>query len=198
MDEAASLCSGGMLAVLSVPSETVKDLLAEIGEPDRITVANENAPDQVVVSGASDLLRQFADLVTARRLGRCRALSVAGPWHSPLMSRARLEFEHWIQAFNLRPPQTPLILNATGALESDPRRIRQLTSQQLTSPVLWRDCMSTLKRMDVGTLLEVGPGRVLSGLARVNDFGDETRIFNINNLRGLAHYREETRQAGEE
>jgi len=122
--------------------------------------------------------------VAARGLGRCKTLAVAGPWHSPLMSGARLEFERWIEAMDFHPPKIPIVLNATGAPESDPPTIRQRIAGQLASPVLWRDCMSRLKRMDVGLLLEVGPGRVLSGLARVNGFGGETRIFNINNLRG--------------
>jgi len=198
MDEAASICTGGMLAVLSVPSQTIRELLTEIGEPDRIAIANENALDQVVVSGAEELLQKLTDLVAERQLGRCKTLAVSGPWHSPFMSVARVKFEHWIQMVSFRPPQIPLILNATGAPENDPNRIRHLISQQLTSPVLWHDCMNTLKQMDVGVLLEVGPGRVLSGLARVNGFGGTTRIFNINNLRGLTHYREEMRQPGKE
>ncbi|MEI6148231.1 MAG: ACP S-malonyltransferase [bacterium] len=197
MDEAAARCNGGMLAVLSVPLETVQEVLAEIGEPDRLTVANDNAPDQVVLSGDSDLLRQFSDRLAARRLGRCRSLPVAGPWHSPLMEPARQAFEHWIAKIDFLAPKIPFILNATGAVENDPQKIRQLITGQLTAPVLWRDCMNLLKRMEVGLLLEVGPGRVLSGLARVNGLGGETRIFNLNNLRGLAHYREEARQPGE-
>lgn len=198
MDQAASKCNGGMLAVLAVSPPSIAGLLAEIGEPGGITLANDNAPDQVVLSGAVELLKRFADLVAARRLGRCRALPVSGPWHSPLMSGARIEFEKWIQPFHFGAPHIPLMLNATGALEGDPQRIRQLISQQLTSPVLWRECMGTLRAMSAGLLLEVGPGRVLSGLARVNGLAGEVRIFNINNLRGLAHYREETRQACEE
>lgn len=199
MDEAAATCAGGMLAVLAVPVETVRELLAELNEPERITVANENGPDQVIVSGADELLKQLAHLVAARKLGRCKELPVAGPWHSPLMSGARHKFENWIQAVDFRPPKIQPILNATGAVEHDPQKIRQLISGQLTAPVRWGACMHTLKQMGVGLLMEVGPGRVLSGLARINGVGGETRIFNINNLRGLAHYkREETRQPGEE
>ncbi len=198
MDEAASQCNGGMMAVLSVPLEAVRSVLAEIDEPGRLTVANENAPDQVVISGTVELLKTFGDLVAARRLGRCRMLAVAGPWHSPLMAPARLEFERWIAGTGFRPPRIPIVLNATGATESDPARIREMISGQLTSPVRWRDCLETLKRMNAVILMEVGPGRVLSGLARANGMGSETRIFNINNLQGLAHYREETRQLGKE
>lgn len=198
MDEAAALCEGGMLAVLGVPLDTVQALVREIGQPERLTLANDNAPDQVVVSGDAYLLRQFSELVAARRLGRCRALAVAGPWHSPILTTARRQFEHWIASVAFRPPRVPLVLNATGQVEHDPGRIRQSISAQLTAPVDWRGCMRTVQAMQVGLMFEVGPGRILSGLARANGVGSATRIFNINNLRGLAHYREEARQPGKQ
>ena len=198
MDEAASQCEGGMLAVLAVPLDTVQALLQEIGQPERLTLANDNAPDQVVVSGEASLLRQFSELVAARHLGRCRALAVAGPWHSPLLASARRQFEHWIAAVAFHAPRVPLVLNATGRLESDPDRIRQSISAQLTAPVDWRGCMRTVRELGVDLVFEVGPGRILSGLARANGLGGATRLFNINNLRGLAHYREEARQPGKQ
>jgi len=192
MDCAASIHGGGMLAVLSVPLETVEGLIAEISSPGRITLANDNAPGQVVISAAAELLDQFSNLVASRRLGRCKRLSVSGPWHTPLMSRAQHEFEEWIATIAFASPSAQLVLNATGGVESDPQRIKQHISSQLTSPVRWRECVNTLKRMDLDAILEVGPGRVLSGLVRLNGLAGEKRVFNINNLRGLAHYREET------
>lgn len=198
MDEAAARCPGGMLAVLSASPETVRALLEEIGEPERITIANENAPDQVVVSGDLELLQRLSEFVTTRRLGRAKALPVAGPWHSPFMSEARSQFEQWIAGIEFRAPVVPLVLNATGTAEADPLQIRSLITRQLTSPVYWGRCMETIKAMGVTVLLEVGPGRILSGLARINGFARETQIHNINNLRGLAHYREEAGQPGEQ
>ena len=195
MDSAASRCDGGMLAVLSVALAQVEELLAEFDEGDRITMANDNADGQVVVSGDSEALRSFASLVSSRKLGRCKPLAVAGPWHSPFMASAQSEFEAWIEKNTFSPPSIPLILNSTGTVENDPQSIKKLISRQLTSPVRWRQSMQTLRGLGVDTLFEIGPGRILSGLARANGLSGYVRVFNINNLRGLAHYREEAGQA---
>ena len=189
MDNAASEVKGSMLAVLSANLESVEELVSEIGQPKRLALANDNAPGQVVVSGETELLEQFSELVSSRRLGRCKKLSVSGPWHTPLLSQAQKSFEDWIKQTAFRSPSRQLILNATGKTETDPDNIRQLISRQLTSPVRWRDCVGTLKEMNLTDILEVGPGRVLSGLVRLNHISDSTRIFNINNLRGLAHFK---------
>ena len=73
----------------------------------------------------------------------------------------------------------------TAAAETDPGRIRQLVARNLGEPVRWRSCMEQLRAANVTALFEIGPGRVLSGLARANGFGDETRVCNVNNLRGV-------------
>lgn len=185
MDDAASHCDGGMLAVLSVPVDDVRALLKEMGDPDQLTVANDNAPGQLILSGASDMLAQFAERAAAQKMGRCKRLSVSGPWHSPLMKDARVAFEEWIAGVPFLPPANDLLLNATGQTETEPEEIRHLISRQLTSPVLWRNCMATLAQMGPDRLLEIGPGRVLSGLARLNGLGGDLRVFNINNLRGI-------------
>ncbi len=76
-------------------------------------------------------------------------------------------------------------MNATAKPEHHPTTIKHLVTWQLTSPVFWRESMEALRDMDVEALYEIGPGRVLSGLARVNGFKKETTIFNINNYRGI-------------
>jgi len=173
------------LAVLSVSVEAVRALIEEMGDPEHLTVANDNAPGQIILSGTSDLLARFAERAAAQKMGRCKKLSVSGPWHSPLMKEARATFEEWIADVSFLPPAKDLVLNATGRAEADPETIRHLISRQLTSPVLWRTCMATLVRMGPDRLLEIGPGRVLSGLARLNGLGGDLRVFNINNLRGI-------------
>jgi [acyl-carrier-protein] S-malonyltransferase len=185
MDHAATLQRGGMAAVLSVPLEALQEVLAAVDDPDAVVIANDNAPGQIVISGREAQLKQVSDLVRSRRLGRCRELAVSGPWHGPWMESARREFEAWIESTEFLPPTVPLVLNATGNQEDDPVRIKELITRQLTSPVLWRQCMGSLKQAGVDTLLEIGPGRVLSGLVRLNGFGTESRVFNINSRRGV-------------
>jgi [acyl-carrier-protein] S-malonyltransferase len=185
MDRVASEVSGGMLAIMFMPLDQVESVLEEINEPLHLVLANDNAPDQVVISGRNDLLEKFTQLISEKRLGKSKRVQVIGPWHSPFMRNARLEFENWAEHITFKKPSTPLVMNATAKMEHHPTTIKHLVTWQLTSPVFWRESMDLLRDKDVDTMFEVGPGRVLSGIARVNGFKKDTTIFNINNLRGI-------------
>ena len=185
MDAAADRLQGGMVAVISPAREAIRQYLAGIVPSGTLVLANDNAPGQIVLSGAEPELETAVEFITRGRLGQCRRLPVAGPWHSPAMAPARQEFEAWLGPVEFRAPQVPLRFNVTAATESDPAKIRPLLARNLVEPVRWRECMEQLRIAGATTLFEIGPGRVLSGLARANGFGDETRICNVNNLRGV-------------
>ena len=101
------------------------------------------------------------------------------------MAQAQQEFSTWLDAIEFHPPTVPLIFNVTAGTETDPQKIRQLVARNLVEPVCWRTAMDSLRCAAKPALFEIGPGRVLSGLARANGLGDEVKIFNINNLRGV-------------
>lgn len=185
MDEAASLCNGGMMAALFMPLEAVNDLLAGMNVPDRIVLANDNAPNQIVISGDNEALEEFSRRAREQRLGRCKSVLVAGPWHSPFMVSAHDRFKAWVSAIRFSAPSIPLILNGTARQESDPEVIRRLVTDQLVSPVQWRQCMEVVKNLHPDAILEIGPGRILSGLVRVNGFPKKTVVYNVNNFAGL-------------
>jgi [acyl-carrier-protein] S-malonyltransferase len=190
MDEAASRCNGTMMAVLFMALDKVNELLAETcgmssGAPDRVVLANDNAPNQIVVSGDADALAEFSRLVGERGLGKCKSILVSGPWHSPFMNGARDLFETWVAAVPFSAPSVPLMLNGTARCESDPEAIRRLVTDQLIKPVQWRLCMETVRNMQPDAFLEIGPGRILSGLVRVNGFPRTMSVYNVNNFTGL-------------
>jgi [acyl-carrier-protein] S-malonyltransferase len=189
MDEAASRCNGTMMAVLFTPLDKVKELLAEMnavsGAPEKIVLANDNAPDQIIVSGDLAALEEFSRLVSARGLGKCKSILVSGPWHSPFMNGACELFTSWVADVPFSAPTVPLILNGTAQFENDPERIRLLISEQLVRPVQWRQCMEVVRGMRPDAILEIGPGRILSGLVRVNGFPKKTVVYNVNNFTGL-------------
>lgn len=185
MDKVASGCTGGMLAVMFVPLADVEKLLEEMAAPEKIVFANDNAPDQIVLSGDLEQLDKFAAIVSERHLGRSKKVPVIGPWHSPYMKEARFEFEKWVESIPFKKPSVSLVLNATAKSESHPTTIEHLVTWQLTSPVFWRESMDLIRDAGVDTIYEIGPGRVLSGLTRVNGFKKETTIYNINNIRGI-------------
>jgi [acyl-carrier-protein] S-malonyltransferase len=174
-----------MTAVLFTPIEKVREILAEMNAPDRIVLANDNAPSQIVVSGETSALADFSRRLSALGIGKTKSILVSGPWHSPFMKSALEKFRVWVEGIQFKSPQVPLMLNGTGAFETDPVIIKNLVTQQLVNPVLWRSCMETLHARSADVFLEIGPQRVLSGLVRVNGFPKSTTVYNINNLTGL-------------
>ncbi len=185
MDEAASQVDGGLLAVMFVPLDKIEAMLTEEVDPHRVVLANDNAPNQVVLSGDMEALDACADKIRKDRLGRCQKLNVSGPWHSPYLDEARKTYEAWVNPICFDRPHTPIVLNATGKEERHASTIKHLVTWQLTSPVFWRESMERLHEIGVDRLCEIGPGRVLSGLARVNGFKRGSCVYNVNNLRGV-------------
>jgi [acyl-carrier-protein] S-malonyltransferase len=185
MDAAASKVAGGMLAVVTSDRERLLRWLAASMPASRIVLANDNAPDQVVLSGPSEALEACAESLAREALGTCHKLSVAGPWHSPFLAEARREFAAFVNSVPFRAPRVPMLFNLTAEAEADPGRIRECMIRILAEPVRWRECMTRLRELGVRELFEIGPGRVLAGLARANGFGQDTTVWSINNLRGV-------------
>jgi [acyl-carrier-protein] S-malonyltransferase len=185
MDATAAKLAGGMMAVISTERERILQWQMAAMPTGRLVLANDNAPNQFVLSGELAALDEVAHFIRHEKLGKCRRLPVAGPWHSPFMIEAQHEFETWLRPTQFRAPRMPMILNVSAASEQNPEVLRQQAVRNLSEPVLWRSCMDRLKEAGPTALFEIGPGRVLSGLARANGFGDETRVYNVNNLRGV-------------
>ena len=185
MEQSAAKVRGGMLAVSTTQRDRALALIAGMAGSLSVTLANDNAPNQFVLSGDLDALTEAARLLTAERLGRCQPLPVSGPWHSPFMTTARDEFRIWAKSLSFKRPQAPLILNATGRAETDPERIRHHVAETIAGPVQWRTAMESLAAMRPRQILEIGPGRVLAGLARANGMEGATEIFCVSDLRGV-------------
>ncbi len=185
MDEAALKVEGGMLAATLEDRTRLLDWLAASEFAGRAVLANDNAPTQVVLSGERSALTACAEFIAAEKLGKCRFLAVSGPWHSPYMAEAAARFDAWLRQIPLQPPRLPMLFNVTAARAERTEDIRSLISGALTRPVRWAGCMATLRAMHPRWLFEVGPGRVLSGLARANGFSDTTQVLPVNNLRGI-------------
>jgi malonyl CoA-acyl carrier protein transacylase len=171
--------------VITPEREGLLRWLAAFAPSDRVVLANDNAPNQLVLSGLLEVLTSCAEAIAREKLGTCRKLAVPGPCHSPFLQEARRQFTTFIESVPFRAPVVPMLFNLTAETETDPARIRILITRILTQPVRWRDCMTRLKQLEARDLFEIGPGRVLAGLARANGFGDETHLWAINNLRGV-------------
>lgn len=183
MEQAAARVEGGMLAVLEMDRERLRAMLAGLDSNDAVVMANDNAPGQVVVSGRMSGLAALEAQIRHSGGGRCKRLPVSGPWHSPWMRSAQEAFGEWLRSVPFAVPAVPILCNGSAQPESDPERIRTLLVRALCESVRWRESMGWLKAAGVRRMLEIGPGRVLSGLARANGIGPETEVVSVNSVR---------------
>ena len=156
--EAAAASPGGMMAVLGGRGAYVRALAACF----ELTVANDNAPGQVVLSGAADALAEARRQVRADGLKAIR-LPVAGAFHSPLMAGAAEKFRVELDAVAFRRPTLPVFSSTAAAPFVDPRAG---LAAALTEPVVWQATLKRMRAEGAGTFLETGPGDVLTGLVR--------------------------------
>jgi len=154
---------GAMAAILRLSKERVQELLKPLQAAGVLALANFNTPEQIVISGEAQLIKQAMELAKQAG-GRGVPLKVSGAWHSALMSEAQPDFAAFLAGLTFKPPTVPMLFNVTGQPESDPVRIRDYMAHQLTSPVLWTDCIANLLAAGVDTWVEVGPKNVLKGL----------------------------------
>ena len=137
---------------------------ASSGRP--VSVANDNCPGQVVLSGAVEALEAAAVLAPAHNVRRVQRLPVSVAPHSLLMRDVQAEFAELLSAAPLSTPQVPVVLNATAAPATDPVEIRRALLQQLTSPVRWRESLLWMVEHGVDHFVEIGPKDILTGMVR--------------------------------
>jgi len=157
--------SPGMAAVLGIDADAIQQALAGAGIAD-VYPANLNSPVQTVLSGTAAGLEAAAPVLKAAGARRVVPLKVSGPFHSPLMDRARERFAEVLAGVDFSDPAKPVYSNVTGDLINTGEEARTLCAEQLVRPVRWVDEEVLIARDDYDELLEVGPGEVLSGLWR--------------------------------
>jgi malonyl CoA-acyl carrier protein transacylase len=158
MEDAGRANPGGMVASLGGEEETVRAIAAELG----LTVANDNAPGQLVLSGAVDAVGEARKRLRAAA-GKAIRLPVAGAFHSPLMAEASEGFAAALAETEFRAPEVPVYSCTAAAPFED---VRAGLAAALTQPVLWQDTLKRMRADGAEVFLETGPGDVLTGLVR--------------------------------
>jgi len=166
MQEAVPVGEGAMAAILGLDLETVRAVAEEAGQGEVCDPANDNGGDQVVVSGARAAVERAVELASERGAKRAILLPVSAPFHCALMAPAADVMGEALAAAALLPPQVPLVANVTARATEDPETIRSLLVRQVTAMVRWRESVLYMKAEGVDTLIELGAGKVLTGLAR--------------------------------
>lgn len=166
MQQAVPVGKGAMAALLGADLAQAQELAKAAADGEVCEAANDNAPGQVVISGAKTAIERA--VVLAPKFGARRAvlLPVSAPFHCALMQPAADAMREALAKVPINPPAVPLIANVLATAVSDPEAIRTRLVEQVTGLVRWRETMLFLKANGVSTVYEVGAGRVLTGIAR--------------------------------
>jgi [acyl-carrier-protein] S-malonyltransferase len=165
MAEASRTQPGGMLAIVGLDEERVESIRVEAARLGRLYLANRNADVQFVLSGEVPAVQEAQRLALAAGARRALILTVPLPAHSPLMEAASAAFRAVLDRLPIEMPQLPILANATGQAIASLSDLRQELGNHLLRPVDWARTMVSLKAMQVTTVVELGPGRVLASLA---------------------------------
>ena len=165
MLEAGEARPGAMTAMLGMGADEAAALCDEARGGDVLLVANENSPQQSVISGSIPAIER-AEALAAERKIRAVRLNVAGAFHSPLMEPAVGPLSAAIDEAAFATPAFPIASNVTGTLVGDPEELRELAKRHVVSPVRWATCARALQAAGTDTFVEAGPGDVLTKLAK--------------------------------
>jgi [acyl-carrier-protein] S-malonyltransferase len=167
MFEAGLRQPGTMAAIIGMETEDVQAVCEEASDGDTIVVlANINSPGQIVVSGHIEAVDRAMKLAEEKGVRKVVKLNVSGAFHSPLVAPAQDELVEYIKSFEIKDTTADVVCNADAKIVTSRAQIIDALSRQLTSPVRWSDSMTLLNSEWGGEILEVGPGKVLSGLMK--------------------------------
>jgi len=181
MQAAVPVGEGAMSALLGAEIELAEEVAREavatapeIEKNPVCVVANDNAPGQVVISGTKAAVERAGEIAKSKGAKRAMALAVSAPFHSSLMQPAADEMREALAQVTIRPLAAPLVANVTAAEVSEPETIRRLLVEQVTGRVRWRESVLTLRHLGVGTTVECGGNKVLTGMVKRTDRDLET------------------------
>ncbi|MEQ8666175.1 MAG: ACP S-malonyltransferase [Rhodospirillales bacterium] len=167
MQDAVPVGEGAMAALLGLELDDVRAVAEAASAKDEICMAaNDNAPGQVVVSGAKAAVERAVEIAKEKGAKRAVLLPVSAPFHCAMMAPAAERMAEALAVATMNPPAVPLVANVTASQVVEPSRIRELLVEQVTGMVRWRECVLYMRDQGVDRLIELGAGKVLSGLAR--------------------------------
>ena len=176
MQKAVAVGEGAMAVLLGLELDQAQEAAREACSGGQIcATANDNAPGQVVVSGHRAAVERAIELAKGKGGKRAMLLPVSAPFHCPLMKPAADVMAEALAKVSVKSPAVPVVANVTAAAVIDPDEIRRLLVEQVTAMVRWRESVHMMKSSGVDTLIELGSGKVLTGLTKRID-GDLTGI----------------------
>ncbi|KGP73957.1 ACP S-malonyltransferase [Pontibacillus yanchengensis] len=167
MEEAVPTGQGSMAAVLGLDAETIEEVTTEIRDQgDVVEVANYNCPGQIVISGTKAGVEKACEQLKEKGAKRALPLNVSGPFHSRLMKPASEQFQQTLEQTDIHNADVPVYANVTAQPVKEEKKIYDLLIEQLYSPVRFEETLRNMMEEDLDAIVEVGNGKVLSGLVR--------------------------------
>ncbi len=173
---------GGMLAVLGADIKKINEIINFNEEKFKCYVANDNSIGQIVVSGNLDDLNKFSEELKKNKIKNIK-LPVSAPFHCELMRSATEKMREVIIKEEFKKPEINIISNVTAQQTNDPNEIKNLLIEQIERPVRWREIVINMIDSKVEKFIEIGPGKVLSGL--VKRINSNVKLIQVNNLEDL-------------
>jgi [acyl-carrier-protein] S-malonyltransferase len=168
MQLATPVGTGAMAALLGLDFKTASEVAAEAAQGDVCQAANDNSDGQVVISGHKAAVERALDIAKAKGAKRAIVLPVSAPFHCALMQPAADAMAEALAKAEMKNPVVPVFANVVAAPLTDAATIRQKLVEQVTGTVRWRECVFAMSDFGVQTFVEVGAGKVLTGLAKKN------------------------------
>jgi len=184
---------GAMAAILGLAPAQVAGICRQAADGQVVAPANLNSPEQTVISGHAEAVKRAVELASAGGAKRAVILPVSAPFHSSLMQPAAQRLETDLRATAFHPLRVPLVNNADAELTTSGDEARESLIRQVTLPVRWEESVRELIDQGVNTFVEVGPGRVLTGLLRQID--RSIHVFNVEDEKSLRMTLEKLAQA---
>jgi [acyl-carrier-protein] S-malonyltransferase len=199
MQEAVPAGEGAMAAILGLSPTEVADICKKAAENEIVSPANMNSPEQTVISGSAAAVKRAVEIASQSGAKRAVILPVSAPFHCDLMMAAQKRLEADLRAAKFSDLKFPLVDNVDSEAISTGEEARDALIRQVTSPVRWLDSVRDMIESGVTVFIEVGPGKVLTGILRQID--RTVRVFNVEDsaslqatMEKLAHARAEVRE----
>lgn len=180
MEEACRKNPGTMAAIIGLDENQVAKVCKDSSKTGIVVPANFNSKNQIVISGEVEAVKSACELAKSAGAKRALLLEVGGAFHSPLMQSAREGLKKYLDNVKFNEPTSPVIANVTAQPVKKALEIKKLLVEQITTPVKWSHTMAFLAKNSVTTVFEIGPGKVLSGMAK-RDMQAE-KIVNLDTL----------------
>lgn len=183
MQDAVPVGVGAMAAILGLPLETVEIACDEAKEGEVCSPANINSPAQIVIAGNSEAVDRAIELLKERGAKRAIKLNVSAPFHCDLMFPAQERLSEDLAKIEFSDLRFPIIENVSADANIKGERVKTALTEQVSSPVRWAQSIETLLAQEVETFIEVGAGKILSGLVR--QINRDVRCLNVENTESL-------------